>query len=497
MNSMSKGKQIGLTLLLIVATGIPSPAVAQIWGRLANPGFRNQPIKTTLFFAGQARDGTMKYEPYCGMPNDEINRTLYPPLDSPHLKWSESEANRDLVLNLMVQAGINVINMSSWGEKDLVPCSWYSAPMQTSPRSHDELFIAARDKPLLIVPFIETRFGPTNPPPNEVPWQFFNEFPQRPDGERAPGLVSQIVDLINRYLKNPAYPQWAEKWARVYNRNGEERYAVTIIHAGSNLLGANDHAAFAAGFDPVAETVFQQTGVKVGFFIDALPEDTGAFGIVFKPSPEGTGPHLRLQASLLGIQCFTPEAHRPEAHIQPPDTTAVLNWKRDFSRRWFQTGIPFLLDVSSGYDGHLAFGASSPVYGLTQEWLDQLTQMSRDYGRGGIVFNSWNGYSEAMVAVPGVEHRRPDGTTESFGSLFYDWFRSLQSADVYARTPDAPAPRNGTWSSPYTLAEAIANVQAGGTIGLLSTPSTPFGAPAPVSKACTMIAIGGSARIGQ
>ena len=492
MRIIRRAKQIRMLLAVMVATGITLPAEAQIWGRLANPAFRNQPIKTTLFFAGQARDSTMKYDPYCGLPNDEPFRTLYPPLDSPHLKWSEHGANRDLALDLMARAGINVINMSSWGESNLVPCSWYSAPMQTSPRAHYELFLAASDKPLLIVPFIETRFGPNPPPPGEVPWQFFNEFPARPDGARAPGLVSQVVDLIHRFVKNPAHPGWADKWARVYDQDGQERYAVTIIHAGSNLLGSQDHAAFAAGFDPVAEDVFQQTGVKVGFFIDALPAGTGAFGIVFKPSPEGTGPHLRNQKSLLGIQCFT-----PEAHIVSSDTTAVLNWKRDFSRRWFETGIPFVLDVSSGYDGHLAFGPGAPVYGLTQEWLDQLTQMSRDYGRGGIVFNSWNGFSEAMVALPGVEYRAPDGSIRHFGSLFYDWFRTLQSADVYARKPDAPPPRNGTWLSPYTLAEAVANVPLRGTIGLLPTTSPPFDAPGRIDKACTMIAIGGSATIGQ
>ena len=184
-----------LTLLVFVATCIgPPTARAQTWGRLANPGFDGQRIKTTLFFAGQARDGTRQYDPYCGLPDDEPFRTLYPPLDSPHLKWSESEANRNLALNVMAQAGINVINMSSWGESNLFPCSWYSAPMQTSPQSHDELYASAVNKPLLIVPFIETRFG-TNPPPIEAPWQFFNEFPRRPDGERAPRLVSQIVDV--------------------------------------------------------------------------------------------------------------------------------------------------------------------------------------------------------------------------------------------------------------------------------------------------------------
>jgi hypothetical protein len=164
----------------------------------------------------------------------------------------------------------------------------------------------------------------------------------------------------------------------------------------------------------------------------------------------------------------------------------VLAWKRDFSRRWFQTGIPFIMDVSPGYDAHCIFTPEFR-YGLTAEWLDQLAQMNQDYGRAGMVFNAWNGYGESLVAVPSQE----------YGSLFYDWLRSLQYADVYARKPDAPAPRHGTWTSPYTLAEAIQNVPAGGTIGLFPTTSVPFDGQVTISKACTMISLGGSARIGQ
>ena len=472
----------------MVMTSIVLPAARTVarlrqaapnWGRLANPGFVNQRIKATLFFAGQALDGTNKYA--CPSGNNLDKYTLHP-LDDNHLKWSENAANKDLALNQMAQAGINVINMSSWGE-DFLPCAWVTgaAPMQTSPLSHNELFIAAVGKPLLIMPFLETRGG-------DFPYRFRREFPRRPDGQLAPGTISQIVNLINRYLKNPSHPEWAEKWARVYDLKGEERYAITIIHAASEHLDSDDDAAFAAGFDTVANEVFQQTGgeknggVKVGFFIDALPSEAGdSFGD-FRPSPEKTGPYLRNTASLLGIECFV-----PEIFLGSSDTAEVINWKRDFSRRWFQTGIPFLMDVSPGYDGHLVF-PKSVRYGFSLTWLCQVAQMTKDYGQAGMVFNAWNGYTEGIVAVP----------TQEYGSLFYDWLRSLQYADVYARKPDAAAPRNGTWACPYTLAEAIERVPVGGTIGLLPTTSEPFDAPpTPIKKACKIIAFGGSATIGR
>ena len=486
-----------LALLALALAGmaitITLPANAQTWGRLANPGFENHRMKATLFFAGQARDGTTRY-PDCDPGNDahkfvppnerekyaacmvdaehkDLNRVH--PIDLAHWKWSESTANRDVALNLMVQAGINVINMSSWGE-DFLTCSWTTgaAPMQTDTRAHDQLFDAAGNKPLFIAPYIETRGG-------DFPWSFRGEFPYF-----GAGTISQVINLINRYLKNPAKPEWASKWARVYDRNGEQRHAVVLIHAASDQLGFApqgsfvDHIAFADGFDFIADQVFHQTGVKVGFFIDALPPGTHAPGF-FRPDPVMTGPFLYTTRSMLGIQCFIPELWSGFT-----ETTSVTSWKRWFSQSWFQTGIPFIMDVSPGYDASCVFEPDSR-YGMTTEWLNQLTLMNQDFGQAGLVFNAWNGYGESLVAVP----------THEYGSMFYDWLRSQLYIDVYARKPDAPAPRQGTFASPYTLPEAVANVPVRGVIGLFATTSAPFN-PISIAKPCTLTAVGGSARIG-
>jgi hypothetical protein len=245
------------------------------------------------------------------------------------------------------------------------------------------------------------------------------------------------VDLINRYLKDPSHPEWAEKWARVYNQNGEERYAVVIIHASSDRLVSGDDAAYAAGFDDVADAVSKLTGgTKVGFFIDALPPETGAPG-AFKPSSTYTGQELKKSKSLLGVECFI-----PEVFINSSDMGVVINWKRNFSSGWSQTGIPFLMDVSSGYDGRLIFGSGPPRYGLTAEWLSQIGKMVSDYGQAGMVFNSWNGYTEGMVAVPGITYQSENFGNLFFGNLFYDWLQSLKY-DVYA--------------PPYTLGPYILN----------------------------------------
>jgi hypothetical protein len=149
--------------------------------------------------------------------------------------------------------------------------------------------------------------------------------------------------------------------------------------------------------------------VKVGFFLDALPSGTNAPGR-FRPTPEGTGPCLRRTNAVLGIRCFLPEVwlgQRSEA--------ARLEWKRDFAARWFRTGLPFLMDVSPGYDNHLVFPDHRLRYGFDDAWREALTAMVRDFGEGGMAFNSWNGYTEGMAAVPTREH----------GDTFYRWLRSL------------------------------------------------------------------------
>jgi hypothetical protein len=39
-------------------------------------------------------------------------------------------------------------------------------------------------------------------------------------------------------------------------------------------------------------------------------------------------------------------------------------------------------------------------------WRSALTDMVRDFGKNGIVFNCWNGYTEGMAAVPTRGARR-------------------------------------------------------------------------------------------
>lgn len=372
------------------------------WGRIANPGFQNLPIRSTLFFTGSAKDGTTPYG-----YSAPVNTHLYTahPTDAAQLTWSQSQASRDLALNQMVAAGVNVVTMSSWGEDFLAPQdSWGRwAPMQCAPQSHDELFAAAAGKSLLITPLIESRAN----------WTFRAEFPAN-GFSIAPGTVSQIENLVRRYLQNPAHPEWADRWTKVYNRHGEPRYAVTILHASSDRLSPGDHAAYAAGFDAIAEKVLVDTGVKVGFFLDALPRNSPSAPGAFRPTPAETGPELAARSSILGLANFI-----PEIWADVPNETQRIAWKRDFSAAWAATGIPFLMDVSPGYDAHLVF-PGSVQYGHNETWRTALSQMVRDFGQDGLVYNSWNGYTEAMTAV----------ATQEYGDAYREWLRAMTHADV-------------------------------------------------------------------
>ena len=112
----------------VLAAGGPVTIGVHAWGRLANPGFVGQPIKTTLFFAGRPLDGTGNTdENGCGpLPNTTNIYSVYP--ENPaHLNWVDStnpndRTNRDFALQSIVEAGLNVVSMSSWGESWL-PCS--------------------------------------------------------------------------------------------------------------------------------------------------------------------------------------------------------------------------------------------------------------------------------------------------------------------------------------------------------------------------------------
>src|SRR5262249_1968926 len=150
---------------------------------------------------------------------------------------------------------------------------------------------------------------------------------------------------------------------------------------------------------------FQATDVHVGFFLDSLPPNTNAPGS-FRPDARKTGRFLFNTDSVLGIQCFIPEVWTGLG-----DEVLLLAWTKNFCRESFDSEIPFLMDVSPGYDAHIVFQPPAPSHGWNETWRDTLSQLVAEFGRNGMVFNSWNGYTEKMIAVP----------TREDGNIAYRW----------------------------------------------------------------------------
>ncbi len=365
-----------------------------IWGQLSNPGFENQSIKSIFFFAGNWRNGVQFYD-----YNPSDNRGLFTlhPADARHLGWSENIANRNFALNKMIDAGANLVNMSYWGLPGTDNWAYWS-PMQTSTASHDELFNAALGKDILIAPYIES-FAATD---DYDGFTFADDFPGTA-GDPSPLLVSFIEDLVDRYLINPDNTQWPEKWARVYDQDGQERYLISIIHVASNQGSVTDQS-FSEGFDHVADAVFVSTGIHVGFALDILPPDNYAPGS-FKATPTATGTWLAQQSSVIAIQCFIPEIWEGSSN-----ETDLINWRNTYQTSWKATGIPFIHDISPGYDAHIVF-PTSPVYGNNQNWLDLQSQAITNFESTSFTFNAWNGYTEGFAGIP----------TAQYGDNTYNW----------------------------------------------------------------------------
>jgi hypothetical protein len=364
-------------------------------------------------------DGTIWTSFYPGYPTKKFyelpmgpNEFTYTrhPSDPRDLGWSEKVENRIFAVDKMIEGGVNVVTMSYWGE----PSSdrWaYWAPMHTSTRAHNELFDAAVGRNILIMPAIESGDATFGCGGHSPAYHFALDFPGS-DNDPAPQLVAQIEDLITRYLKQPANPAWPGKWAQLYDRLGDKRYAINILHVGSTQLSSEQHAAFARGFDRVAARVLQQTGVLVGFTLDLLPREenpvhvnNGGCGqddikeITFTATPQDTGAWLRAQGSFLAVQAFIPEIYT--------DSGAKLAFKRDYLQNWIDQRLPVFLDVDPGYDAHLVFN-NDTTWGNDDSWRIQLLQLRRELPVIGIVFNTWNGYTEGYAAVPTLENGDAD-----------------------------------------------------------------------------------------
>jgi hypothetical protein len=225
----------------------------------------------------------------------------------------------------------------------------------------------------------------------------------------APYLVYQIQDLVQRYLKEPADPAWRRKWAQLYDRDGNKRYAIMLMHVATDKLAPNEHERFAATFDLIANAVFAVTGVRVGFTLDLLVPGPDANRYYYARAAE-TGPHLRRHAAVLAVQGFIPEISRHSS-----DENFLIDFKHKYLKDWIDQELPVIFDASVGYFATI-FGDPSPVkYGNNPVWRQRLGALRLQLPVKGVSVHCWNGYTEGYAAVP----------TLQYGDDNFRWLQSL------------------------------------------------------------------------
>ena len=398
-----------------------SPLPSPLWGLLANPGYEGRAMKIVYFFAGDWRAGNTQWYEYPADPNEGLY-TLHPS-DARHLGWSENQTNRDFALDAIAQAGLNVLKLSYWGKRGTDRWAFW-APMNCSTYAHDQVFDTALNHNLFITPTIEsggaTNFNPATGKPfqsgvapnihigNSPAYIFADDFPGTVDNP-APALIDQILDLVDRYLLHPANPQWPSRWTQLFNRNGEKCYAIGIIQASSNQAGVND-SSFAVGLDQVADKIRSLRQINIGFVLDPLP------GPKYSLTPTAAT-SLAATRSFLAIEPFI-----SEIAMGTDDLRSLIPLKQQFVNAWLTAGVPFILDVSPGYDAHIVFPKADYSYWRIPNdviWHNGQTQMIATMAGTnairGITFNTWNGFTEGYAAMATLE----------YGAQSYSWLQTL------------------------------------------------------------------------
>jgi hypothetical protein len=114
--------------------------------------------------------------------------------------------------------------------------------------------------------------------------------------------------------------------------------------------------------------------------------------------PAGAGPWLEKTPSVLAISGYI-----PEIYADSQDSSDKLAAKVDYWAGWQQTGVPVFWDVSPGYDASVVFPGAGH-WGNDEDWRVGINESWRDNFFCGVMFNTWNGYTEGYVAMPTLEY---------------------------------------------------------------------------------------------
>ena len=392
---------IAVLLLLHIGSALANERHPEWRALLASPGLEGQPIKGVYFFPGDSLGNLDLYTTHPVNHDDE--------------HWNSDQATRARVIGRMAAAHVNTVVMSYWSNMP----QW--SPMLLAPgtASLTGLLDAVHGRPMVILPAIEGGFDPKYP--NIPHWEFKNDFPSPNGMQIAPGLVWRIGKLTELFRGR------MHLWARVYDLAGDSRYAVQILHVCSDVPGTTD-VTFARAFEDVEEQVREQYHIPIGFLLDAIG------GCKYVAAPGQAGFLLQQKASVLAVNGFASEVFSGKVKNGPDcsepnwrnclpydnnvdNLSQLADWKRSAVRDWVRTGLPVILDVSNGFDGRVVWSRSKGGTGFWGDNMDYTDDRWRNWmseikgtDAKGLIFDTWNGYTEGYAAVPSQEHGQASTT---------------------------------------------------------------------------------------
>ena len=132
--------------------------------------------------------------------------------------------------------------------------------------------------------------------------------------------------------------------------------------------------------------------------------------IVYIPNPSRGA--LDQTSAILAIQMFIPEVYDSAV-----TEDQIFEFKRLTLETWRKSGVPVVLDLAPGYDGHIVFPGSK-IWGNNEGWrrrLEGLWYVDPRNAYVGISYDTWNGYTEGYVAMPSDRNHYDD----------YRWIKRL------------------------------------------------------------------------
>lgn len=342
------------------------------WGKIANTTHLNQSYRASIFFPGEPRAGTVS------------QYTVNPLADQSYI-WG-NDTLEYYFSKVVVPSGINVIKISQFS----VDGSLYGEAV-TTPESVNQTIVYAKKHNVLFMPFFEASAEHN---------RFYSDFPRN-----LKILKNDMVYWVNTYGKN-------KSWLKMYDKTGKPRLAIGLIetiHFADDSVSSKE---FALGFERLAQQIYNETGVWVGFVIDPsrLPVD--------EMSPQQNRvavSYIARVRSILAVDFFGAEAvpygYKVLDHIDTAsrvvDQTIADELVKGAEKNlglWYRK-VPLIIPVIDYYDdSKLIVRPDRRVYGGTKSWNVSQFGLIRQYPCTlGVSYPTINGNTEGYSLEPSRE----------------------------------------------------------------------------------------------